>query len=831
MRGKICRIYRVGLFVSLATALLATSWGDGEIILLDGSRIAVQRYEIKDKHIVFMTVEGKLQSLPLVYVDLLATTGKKEFPEKSLTRKPNPKPEDYSVAQSTSADPRNPQSELTTVVDSNVPRRASVRAIPLSEPLEVDGQLEESVYTRIDATEGFLQQEPFEGKDATEKTEVWVFFDSVNLYISARLTHSDPERIVASEMRRDHRNIWSQNDSFSVVLDTFYDQRNGYLFRTNPLGALFDAQITDERNINSDWNTIWFVETSQTANGWVMEMALPFKSLRFSSGKSQIWGINFQRLVKWNNERTHLTLIPAAFDRMGILKLSFAADMVGLEVPESYTRMEVKPYLTGSLNTNRTIEPMIANQKDGDVGFDAKYGLTEGLTFDFTYNTDFAQVEDDEAQVNLTRFSLFFPEKREFFLEGQGIFNFGGRDTRPFSFDGPSDMPVMFFSRRIGLSGRNAIPILAGGRLTGRAGPYSIGLLNITTNDVTESAVPRTNFSVVRLKRDIFNRSNVGFIGTYRDNNAENTGSAATYGVDGNFTFFENLNMNAYYARSITPKPEKNGLSYRTSLEYDSDSFGLAAEHLLVDSAFSPGIGFVRRENLRKSSASTRYSIRPSWFEAVRKFDFEGRYDYYERADTGMVETKTTEFESRARLESGDFVNVTYNRNVEVLFDSFEISDGIFVPMGNYSFDRVRGGVWFGGHRRLSGWIGAEVGGFLGGSRTELTYRGRVEFSSKFFIEPHVSMNWIKLAQGSFTTSVFRIRGNYTISPRSYIGGLFQYNSAAGLFSTNIRFRWEYRPGSDIFFVYSDGRDMLVGNTPFLENRSVIVKFTRLFRF
>ncbi len=446
-----------------------------------------------------------------------------------------------------------PAPEAPSVMTRDADGNATLRAVRLEEPLTLDGLLDERVYARVPAMSGFVQQEPHAGEQATEQTDVWVFFDQNNVYVAAKLWDSHPERIVANEMRRDNRNIESQNASFSVIFDTFYDHRNGFLFRTNPLGALWDGQVTDERNINSDWNTIWYVKSARFAEGWTLEMSLPFKSLRYRAGGSQIWGINFERRVKWKNERSHLVPIPAAFDRQALIKLSFAATLVGIETPTRSINLEVKPYATGSTTTDLTADEPFENQGDASFGFDVKYGVTKSLIFDFTYNTDFAQVEADESQVNLTRFSLFFPEKREFFLEGQGIFNFGGRDTRAFSFNGPSDMPVMFFSRRIGLEDGSEVPILAGGRLTGRAGPYSLGFLNITTRDVVAGGVPQTNYSVVRVKRDIFARSNIGFLGTYRNQNLDRTGSNGLFGVDGNFTFYENLNVNTYMPRPIRP--------------------------------------------------------------------------------------------------------------------------------------------------------------------------------------------------------------------------------------------------------------------------------------
>ncbi len=301
--------------------------------------------------------------------------------------------------------------------------RATLRAVRLSEALAVDGRLEERVYQEVPSVTGFLQQEPREGEPETEKTEVWVFFDGTSVYFSARLWDSHPERMIANEMRRDNRGIFN-NENFGVILDTFYDRRNGFFFQTNPLGALWDGQVTDEGDTNSDWNTVWHVKSARFPEGWTVEMAIPFKSLRYRQGDTQVWGINFRRIVKWKNEWDYLTPIAAAFGRDGMQRLSAAATLVGIETPERSVNLELKPYATGEVLTDRTIDPTVENDLDSDFGFDAKYGVTKSLTFDFTYHTDFAQVEDDEAQVNLTRFDLFFPEKREFFLEGQGIFNF-----------------------------------------------------------------------------------------------------------------------------------------------------------------------------------------------------------------------------------------------------------------------------------------------------------------------------------------------------------------------------------------------------------------------
>ena len=378
--------------------------------------------------------------------------------------------------------------------------------------------LDEKLYQTLTPITGFIQQDPDEGALATEPTLVWILFDARNIYIAARCRDSHPERIIANDMRRDGSNV-SQNDNVSVIIDTFYDRRNGYEFLMNSIGGAWDTQVTDERDTNRNWNTVWIPRSRRDAEGWTLEMAIPFRSLRYRGSGPQTWGINIRRNVRWKNELSYLSPVPRRYGARGILRLSQAATLVGLEAPPAALNLDVKPYAVGNVKADRAIDPAFENDVNGDAGFDVKYGITQSLAADFTYRTDFAQVEDDDQQVNLTRFNLLFPEKRDFFLEGQGIFAFGGASTTPptgAATSAPVNTPVMFFSRRIGLSDNRAIPIEVGGRMTGKAGRYSIGLLDIQTDDSPEAREPSTNFAVVRLKRDILRRSYVGVIGTYR---------------------------------------------------------------------------------------------------------------------------------------------------------------------------------------------------------------------------------------------------------------------------------------------------------------------------
>ena len=722
------------------------------------------------------------------------------------------------------------------VINRDAEGRATMRAIRLDGPLQLDGQLDERVYLTVPPVTDFIQQEPDEGAPARDQTEVWVMFDGDTFYVAARCWSTDPARIVANEMKRDSYSMFG-NETFSVVLDTYYDRRNGFNFITNALGALFDATITNERTPNLDWNAVWDVRTGRFEQGWTLEMAIPFKSLRYRTGAAQTWGINFQRNVASTNETSFLTPIPAALAFQGMFRFSSAPTLVGVEVPESGTRLEVKPYAISDVTTDLNATPRLSNDPGGDFGVDVKYGVTQGLTADLTYNTDFAQVEVDEQQVNLTRFSLFFPEKREFFLEGQGIFDFGGGfrgGPTAYYFRGErfgGSAPVLFFSRRIGLNEGRTVPIQGGGRLTGKVGPYSIGLLDVQTGSESAAGTAPTNFAVARLKRDVLRRSAVGALFTGRSVSTEAPGASYTYGVDGVFSFYDNLNVNTYLARTETPGRRGDDASYQGQLEYSGDRWGFVVERLGVGANFNPEVGFLRRDDFRRSFGSFRFSPRPRSIAAVRKFLFEGSLDYI--ADgAGLLETRIQQGIFGIEFENGDRFFAGATDNYEFLKKPFDIHKDVTIPVGGYSFTTARAVYALGQQRSTSGGLTFDRGQFFGGEWTSVGYfRGRVNLSPQLSVEPSLSFNWIDLPQGSFTTELLATRTTYTLTPRMFVAALLQYNSGADSLGTNIRLRWEYQPGSELFVVYTDERDTLTPRFPGLENRAFVVKFNRLFRF
>ena len=724
------------------------------------------------------------------------------------------------------------------VLSRNAAGRTTVRAERLTTTIQIDGRLDEAVYETVPAMTDFIQQEPVENAPATEKTEVWVFFDRESIYIVGRCWDSQPERMVVNEMRRDGSSI-PRNENFAFMLDTFYDRRNGVFFELTPIGGRMDAQVTNERTINNSWNPVWEFATARFDQGWVVETRIPFKSLRYRPGLAQVWGFNVRRKNTWKNEISYLTAIPASIGEAGHFRaVSLAATLVGIEAPSGSKNLEIKPYAVSDVTSDTTATPRLSNELDGDVGVDVKYGVTQNLTIDATYNTDFAQVEADEQQVNLTRFSLFFPEKREFFLENQGTFEFGGAGAgaapgRSSTGGGFADTPTLFYSRQVGLDeqGRE-VPIVAGGRLTGRVGKFVLGALNIQSDALPKAGVRGTNFTVMRLKRDVLRKSSIGAIFTGRSVARNGVGSNEVYGVDGTFGFFDNLSITTYWARTDTDGRASEDTSYRAQLDYAGDRYGFQAERLKVGAHFNPEVGFVRHPDMVRSFAQARFSPRPQASKRIRKLYFTGWLDYIENG-AGRVDTRSQSGEFSVDFQNGDRFNVGASNIYEFLPIQLRLAPGVIVPVGGYDYASVQAGFNFGAQRKVaSGNASIEHGTFYGGHKTTLAVsRGRVSLPPHFSIEPTYSLNRVNLAQGEFTTHLVGSRVNITMTPLMFAGALLQYNSTNNTVSANVRFRWEYQPGSELFVVLNEQRDTLARGLPELTNRALIVKINRLFRF
>jgi hypothetical protein len=618
---------------------------------------------------------------------------------------------------------------------------------------------------------------------------------------------------------------------FGVIFDTFYDRRNGFLFYTNPLGARADQAVTDEGNLNVDWNPVWDVRTGRFEGGWTVEMVIPFKSLRYRSGSSQTWGINIRRVIRRRNEWTHLTLVPAAAGVPGgMFRLSRAGTLVGLDLPPASRNVELKPYGISRVTTDRARVPALLNDLDGDGGVDVKYGVTANLTADLTVNTDFAQVEVDEQQVNLTRYSIVYPEKRDFFLEGRGIFDFARSGPMGTT---PAPTPYLFYSRRIGLNGARVIPINVGERLTGKVGRYGIGAMNIETGEDEATNTPATNFTVLRMKRDVLRRSTIGAMITHRSNSTLVADASNTaYGADAAFSFFQDVNLGGYYARSATDNLTRDDDSYLARAAYDGDRYGAQLSYLKVGDNFNPEAGLVRRDNMRRSFASLRFSPRPRVrFKGVRQFTYEASLEYIENG-TGQLETRVQSGRFAVERQNSDMFSVEGGQNYELLLRPLVVATGVAIPRGGYSFPDVTVAYQRGLQRRVSGTLSLQRGEYYDGTITAVGYTAaRASILKQWSVEPTVQINDVDRPLGGFTTVLLRARSDYAFSPRMFASALVQYSSNDSLFGMNLRFRWEYRPGSELFVVYTDERDTHGTGFPELRNRAFVVKANRLLRF
>ncbi|MDA0328469.1 MAG: DUF5916 domain-containing protein [Gemmatimonadetes bacterium] len=720
---------------------------------------------------------------------------------------------------------------------------ATLRAVRVSEPLRIDGVIDEAFYLNTQPITEFVQSLPIEGGEPSQLTEVWIGFDDDNVYVSAKVWDTaGPDGWIANEMRRDSEQI-RQNDNFGVFLDTYYDRRTAVAFYGNAIGGVSDFQINSGGGVNRDWNPVRQSKTALFDGGWSIEFAIPFKSLRYRPGREQIWGIQLRRAIMRENEWDYIRALPLSVVRggpSGANRVSMYGTLVGIEAPPPSRNLELKPFGISGVQTDLTSDPQRSNDGYADAGLDIKYGITENLTADFTYNTDFAQVEVDEQQVNLTRFSLFFPEKREFFLESQGIFEFGsggigggggGGGARGGGGGGGGGAPTLFYSRQIGLQSGVAVPILGGGRVTGKVGSFDVGLVNIQTDDAQSVGAESTNFSVVRVNRSLFARSRVGVLLENRSKSVVSSGSNQAWGVDGFFGFTEELDVLAYYAETRTEGLTGLDASYRGQFSYHGDQWGATAGHLVVGNDFNPEIGSVRRKDFRQTTLSGRFSPRTASISWVRQLTFQADFGYLENERVGFLESRNWGGQFRAEFENSDQFSINYTNNFERLVEDTRIS-GATIPTGRYSFPDVRVSYTLGTQRSYAGTLSVRKGQYYGGDLTSIGInRSRVEISPQISFEPSISFNWIDLPQGQFDQHVAATEVTYTITPRAYLSGLLQYNSGSDSFGGNFRFRWEWAPGSELFLVFTEERDTdVLDRWPELRNRGFVIKVNRLLR-
>ncbi|MCZ6633348.1 MAG: DUF5916 domain-containing protein [bacterium] len=714
-------------------------------------------------------------------------------------------------------------------------REGVIQASPTLTPPKIDGRLDDPVWQKADAQSAFFQREPIEGKPATEKTEVRLLYDGDNLYVGFRCFDTQPEKIIANRMRRDAE--LDENDSVILVLDTYNDGRGGFFFSTNPLGAQWDILLSDEgRSRNEAWDCVWSCRASRDAKGWTAEMAIPWDQLRYAESEDAVWGINLGRIIRRKNEDVYLVPPPQAYGFGGEYRTSKLGTLQGLGALKTKPRLQAKPYtLSGGVKDFEVLDPTL--ERILDTGLDFKYGLTPGLTLDLSYKTDFAQVEVDQEQVNLTRFSIFFPEKRGFFLEGAGIFSFGERVQR----FGGTPPTLLFYSRRIGIQEGHNIPVIVGSKFTGRAGPYEIGALHVLTDpktffdeekedrfltdrgDLLEEDDPRlalatlldtlevtvfdtvralrTNFSVFRVRRDIFARSSIGLIATNRSP-GEDTDHNRSFGADLNLSFLNSrMNLRGFLAKTWSPDLQGQDQAGMAELGYRTRTLDVRMSYLDVQENFNPEVGFVPRDDMRRIRSSIRYRPRPNT-RHVRQMSIGPRLTYL-MDQNNILQTRQFEWSSFLNLQTDDWIGFRYNHRFERLTEPFDIHEGIEIPEGVYRFHSLGFNLFSNGGRKLSGSIFYEIGEFFNGTRNRLSASGAWKINGRVTLETDYGLNRVSLPNGNFLTNRITNRFLYSFTPDLFVRGLIQWNSKREVVGSNFLLNYRYRPGSDLFLVYN----------------------------
>jgi hypothetical protein len=730
---------------------------------------------------------------------------------------------------------QNPQMTTPTGRGRDVPTAEAVR---LAEGPLVDGEvLNDPMWKGAPPIEGFKQYQPHEGQPVSEKTEVRVGFTRDTLYVAVVCYDSDPAGIIAADSRRD--SSLDDTDSFRMILDTFLDMQNGFVFGTSPSGLEYDGQVTNEgqggggltgnqqsgsgSGFNLNWDGAWEVRTQTSDIGWTAEFAIPFKTLRYPQGFDQVWGVNFQRNIRRKNEEAYWAPIPRQFD---LFRVSIAGAIGGLQ-PPAFRNFKLIPYVLGEYLTSG-VNPVEADP-NGEVGIDAKYNLTPSLTLDGTVNTDFAQVEVDDQQVNLDRFNLFFPEKRPFFLENAGFFSVGN----------PGEVDL-FFSRRIGLNENGEeIPIIAGGRVSGKVGLWNVGLLNMQTREVgfDDSAagrtVPSNNFGVVRLSRELPNRSAVGGIFVSRagfGDFAIDEDHNQTYAVDGKWGIGRNSLISGFLARTETPGVDGRDYAFNLRSRVLYPKWDLDTGYQEVGGDFNPEVGFLARRGYRKPDVRVMTRFRPKNFLKLQEVRPHATYRGYWGFD-GFQETGYSHLDTHWQFRNSSEVHTGMNLTREGVRVPFEIFPGIFVPPGTYDNAEAQLVYMTNQGAPVSLNLQTFIGGFFSGERVTVNPTLRIRPSEIFQLEVAYSRNDVNLPQGNFETNLVRTRVSYSFSTRVFTQALVQYNDRADIWSMNLRFGWLQAANTGLFIVYNDSRGLydLYPNRPERTDRSFTVKFSRMF--
>ena len=697
--------------------------------------------------------------------------------------------------------PQVPKTKPAIIGEPVTPTEKPVaRAVRAAQPVKVDGVLDETDWTSAPVVDRFVQQEPQEGQPASDRTEVRILYDEGHLYIGVRAYSS--LGVTATEMRRDADRLFDE-DNFQVILDTFHDSRNGYMFLTTPLGAKLEQQVFDEgegggrgttANVNRNWEGVWDAAARIDDEGWTAEIEIPFSTVRFVPSDAQVWGVNFQRHIRRKNESVLWAPIPKAYT---LTRVSLAGELHGLSEISRGLDLRLKPFMVGGVRDVQLSRTARDTDPIRDVGLDARYGLTAGLNMDVTINTDFAQVEVDEQQVNLTRFGLFYPEKRDFFLENSNFFTMGTGS----SFTSAPVQTDLFFSRRIGLSDTGTpIPIIGGVRVAGKSGKNNIGMLDIQTDDAFGK--PGDNFFVGRYSRDVFRRSRVGAIFINKDSVNGSSHFNRTMGVDANLAPSANLQINSYLAKTHTPGREGDDMAFYGRIAYRDPKWNLWLNYLDVQDNFNAEAGFVQRTGIRTTKGYFSPTPRP---KSGRVKLFEPMYVLtYTTDQTNRLVYRNHHVMLGTTLRDDTFINVFYQKTLDVLDVPFRIRPDITIPAGSYDMHEWHFTVNSSPGKRIYERVTVSPVQFYDGTRLNVSAAAGIRATSQFSAEVQYNRNDVRMPWGDFLVNLSMLRLDYTFTPRMTVRSLTQYNSLTNEVSNNVRFNFIYRPGSDIYIVYND---------------------------
>ena len=694
----------------------------------------------------------------------------------------------------------------------------------------IDGSLDEAPWRTAPKIGDLVQRIPVAGAVPTEKTEVTLLYDKDNLYIGVMCYDSEPRRVLASQMAQDAS--LRADDRLEIVLDTFRDQSNAFYFSTNPAGVLVDGLVFANGETNDDWDAIWIVRTEQTDEGWSAEFAIPFKTLSFPAGET-VWGFNTSRTIQRKLEENRWT---GARFQTQFFQISEAGEITNLEGLTQGVGLDIRPFVAGRwLHRGANGDDAVV----GKPGLDLFYNITPSLKLSVTANTDFGETEVDARQINLTRFSIFFPEKRSFFLQDAGVFNFATTGIDP-----PGGIPdtgaevFPFFSRKIGLLGGQEVPINYGAKLTGKVGRTEIGMLDVRTREV--SNVDAKNLFVGRIKQNFLEQSYVGAI--FTEGNPASPLSSSTIGVDMRLATSkflgsdQNMVLNAFGLTSNTAGVSENNSSYGFGAQYPNDKFDAQIQWREIQENFDPAIGFVQRSNVRMLRVAGSFNPRPKPSTGIQQMQHDIFYTRFTRLDNGLVETSNLYVTLVDwHLNSGDSLHSLFDANVtyERLFEPFEISTGVVLPAGEYRFTPWRIFVTSAQKRRIHGRVGFNFGNFWSGTakmiETALTYKLPPWFS----ISLNTNQTFARLPQGNFVARIYSSQVNYAVSPFLSFSNLIQFDNRSGNLGLQSRVHWTLEPGNDVFFVFGQGwvQDLERGYDFRRQDSRLATKIQYTFRF